>query len=82
MATDMLKIFSYNIIVLRAHYGYSQKRMAQLLGIGVGSLCKIERGIIPPRLTVDIIFAVQKHFHISPDTLFSEELSLLIGEEQ
>jgi len=74
LATDMLKNFSRNIILLRAHYGYSQKHMAQLLGIGVESLRKIEKGIIPPRLTVDVIFAVQKHFHISPDTLFSKEL--------
>ena len=77
MATDMLKIFSHNIAVLRAHYGCSQKHMAQLLGISVGSLREIENGIIPPRLTVDVVFAVERHFHISPDTLFSEELSFL-----
>ena len=52
----MLKNFSRNIILLRSHYGYSQKHMAQLLGIGVESLRKIEKGIIPPRLTVDVIF--------------------------
>jgi len=74
LVTDMLKIFSRNIVLLRTHYGYSQKHMAQLLGIGVESLCKIEKGIIPPRLTVNVIFAVQKHLYISPNVLFSKEL--------
>ena len=74
MATDTLEMFSHNITLLRAHYGYSQKYMAQLLGIGVGSLRKIEKGIIPPRLKVDVVFAVQNHFLICPNALFSDEL--------
>lgn len=78
---NSIAIFFRNISGLRTHYGYSQKYMAQLLGIGVGSLRKIERGMIPSRLEIDIVFAVYKHFGISPSVLFSQELFPLFNDE-
>ena len=74
MDNHSFSVFFHNIAGLRKNYGYSQKYMAQLLGIGIGTLRKIEQGIIPPRLGIDIAFAVQKHFGISPAILFSQEL--------
>ena len=74
MVNNSFSVFFHNIVGLRAKYGYSQKYMAQLLGIGVGTLRKIEQGIIPPRLGIDIAFRVSKHFGISPAALFSQEL--------
>ena len=74
MAIDPFVIFCHNVAGLRAHSGYSQKYMAQLLGIGVESLKKIESGNIPPRLGIDVIFAVCRHFHVRPSVLFSKEL--------
>ena len=46
---------SHNIIWLRKHHGYSKRKMAELLGIGLWSLNRLERFEIPPKLTVDII---------------------------
>ena len=62
--------FPKNIIYLRKHYGLSQKRMAQILGIGLGSYNKIEQGIFPKRLATDVIFNITKYFKIPPVTLF------------
>ena len=68
---DCFVIFFHNIVWLRKHYGISKKRMAELLGIGLWSLNKIEKGIIPPRLDVHILFAVSKQFGIPVSELFS-----------
>lgn len=56
----------YNIKWLRKHYGLSKKEMAELLNISIYSINKLEKGILPPRLKVDVIFAVWKHFGVSP----------------
>ena len=68
------EIFTHNVAWLRKHYSISKKQMAEILGIGIGSLNKIEQGQIPPRLRVDIIFAVYKHFGIHPSAQFSQWL--------
>lgn len=64
--------FLKNIIFLRKHYGLSKKRMAQILGIGMGSYNKIEQGIFPKRLTTDVIFNITKYFKIPPAALFQK----------
>jgi len=74
MAIDSFAVFCRNVAGLRMHSGYSQKYMAQLLGIGVESLKRIESGNIPPRLRIDVIFAVCRHFHIRTSVLFTQEL--------
>ena len=71
MKSAELEMFCYNIKEIRRHYGIPKKKMAELLGIGVGSLNQIEQGVIPSRLTVEILFAVQKQFKITPDVLLS-----------
>ncbi|MBQ8600581.1 MAG: hypothetical protein IJ407_04285 [Clostridia bacterium] len=48
-------ILSYNIRVLRERL--SKKEMAKRLGIG--TLTKIEKGILPPRLMVDVLFDIE-----------------------
>ena len=62
--------FLENIISLRKHYGLSKKRMAQILGIGMGNYNKIEQGIFPKRLTTDVIFNITKYLKIPPAALF------------
>lgn len=74
MISNSLSILFRNITALRKHYGYSKKQMAHLLGIGIGTLNKIETGIIPPRLGVEVVFAICREFHIRPSVLFSEDL--------
>lgn len=64
----------YNIKWLRVQHGLSEKQMAEILGIGVGSLQKIEKGELPPRLSVNIVFEVQNYFDIKPKDLFYAKL--------
>lgn len=71
-----LEFFVYNVSWLRNHYGIKKKTMAELLGIGVGSLNKIEKGELPPRLTVEIIFNIQNYFGIHPKELFERKLGI------
>lgn len=66
-----LEILSHNLRWLRRQYRYSQKEMAVILKIGIGSLSKLERGEIPPRLSVDFLFAAYDHFRIKPSVLLS-----------
>lgn len=74
MPANSLMLLLRNITGLRKHYGCSKKQMAHLLGIGIGTLNKIEAGIIPPRLTVEIVFIISREFHIEPSVLFSVDL--------
>ncbi len=65
-AKTNLEIFAHNVAWLRKHYGFSKSKMARIMRIGIPSLNKLERGEIPPRLGVDVLFAIQKQFGICP----------------
>lgn len=56
---------------LRKQHELSQKKMAELLGISVGSLRKLERGEMP-RISVKIFFRIHKEFGISPAVQLSQ----------
>lgn len=60
-----IKAFLYNVQQIRKRNRISKKRMAEILGIGRGSLTKIEKGILPPRLSVEVVFRIQQYFGIS-----------------
>ena len=49
------EVLTHNLLWLRKKHGYSQKTMAQIMGIGVTSLRRLERGELPPRLTIDCL---------------------------
>ena len=61
-----LENFIWNVAWLRRQYGFSKKKMAALLGIGVGSINKIERDELPPALSVEVIFTIYRHFGVCP----------------
>ncbi len=63
-----------NLIWLRKNAGLTKKQMAEILGIGTGSLNKIENGIYPPRLKVDVLFAVWYRFGVYPGELLTIRL--------
>lgn len=65
---------SHNVAYLRKQHGLSKKEMAALLGIGIYSLNKIERGELPQRLCVDILFHIHKHFGVRPSVVIGERL--------
>lgn len=48
-----IDIFLKNISYLRKHNKLSKRKMAEILGIGVKSLNKIENGELPPRIGVN-----------------------------
>ena len=61
----------HNLCWLRKHFGYFKKEMAEILGISVWSFNKIERGEMPPKLRINVLFTVYRHFGITPDSLLS-----------
>ena len=46
--------------------------MANVLNISVYALNEIEKGKIPKKLSIEIIFKLQKHFKISPEKQFKK----------
>ena len=71
---EMLNYFCKNILYLRKQYGYTQKKMAYIMGISVSSLRKLERGIMPRCITAKTLYNLCRHFQISADFLLSEEI--------
>ena len=66
------EIFMLNMTWLRRTHGLSKKQMSKICHISIQSLNKIESGILPPKLNVDIVFHIQKHFGIPAADLFKE----------
>lgn len=64
------EIWMKNVCFLRKITGLSKRKMATIMGIGVASLHKIERGEMPKRLTVEVIFQIEKEFGIPPKDQF------------
>lgn len=60
-----MKNFCNNVKKLRAKHKLTKKEMAKILHIGVGSLSKIESGIIPKLLGADIFFYIHEKFNIT-----------------
>ena len=69
---DEISNFTNNIAYLRKKNGLSKKEMAKALNISIYALNKMERGDIPKRISVDIIFNLQKQFKISPEKQFKK----------
>ena len=70
--------FAYNVAWLRKHYGLSKKEMAEIMGIGIGSLNKVERGEMPPQMKVDVLIRIYKQFGVSPE----RQLRQRLGDEE
>lgn len=62
--------FLKNVAYLRKCHNLSKKEMARILGIGTESYNKLEQGIFPERLTVEVIFNITDYFKIPPACLF------------
>ncbi len=58
--------FSKRLTLLRKQNGLTQKEMTKILEISVSTLSKIEKGELPPRLSVEILFQIHDHFGIPP----------------
>lgn len=71
-----------NFKLLRKTNGLSQKEMAKLCGIGIGSLRKMEKGEFPPRLTMEPIFKASRYFKIPPAKLFAPLGNTILAKEK
>lgn len=71
-------IFMYNVAWLRKHHGLTKREMANIMHIGTESLNKLENGLLPPRMSIEVFFFIQDHFGISP----YEQLAWPLGEEK
>lgn len=72
--SDEIGNFLYNIELLRKVSGLTMKKMASLLEIGVDSLRRIEKGELPPRLSVTLFFRIYDCFGILPKDQVSGRL--------
>lgn len=66
--------FLYNVAWLRRQHRLSKKKMAQLLGISIGSLNKIENGELPPRASLEVLNKIHNTFGIALTDLFGKRL--------
>ena len=71
---DTVEIFSKNVKWLRKTNKLSKKQMSEILNIGLGSLNKIEKEILPQRLSVNVLFTIKNHFGISAKRMLGEKL--------
>lgn len=69
MQENSVEVMGRNLFLLRVKHRLNQKEMALILGIGLLSLRKLEKGIIPPRLTVEMLYRIHDHFGITPSNL-------------
>ena len=65
-----IQIFCENVKSIRRSNHLTQKEMAAILGIGVHSLSRLEKGEMPRRMGVKVLFNIHKHFGILPKDLF------------
>lgn len=74
MIKDEIKNLANNIVRIRKEYGLSKKEMAKILGISIESLRKIEKGEIPLKMSVEVIFEIYDYFGITPKELFESRI--------
>ena len=70
MSDSRLSLFCENFTKLRKKHGYTKKKMSEICGISVATINKMEKGIFPIRLKVDIFEPLYYHFGIRSDYMF------------
>ena len=66
MNNNEIQILLKEISDLRKNHNLSKKEMSKKLGISIYMINEIERGVLPPQLTVDVLFRIHEHFNINP----------------
>lgn len=70
MPSKELTIFCQNLHLLRQTYGYTKRTMAQICGISLATLNKLEQGTVPRRLRCRILFRLHDFFGFPTQWLF------------
>ena len=71
--TIEIQFFCKNLAALRKATGASVTTMAERLHISPRTLRSLEGGILPPRLSVSILFRIEKEYGIPPKDMFLEK---------
>ena len=64
--------FCRNVLYLRKKHGLTQVQMAKIMNVGVGTVRLLERGVLPPRLSADVLWRLHDYFHLSVSQLFND----------
>ena len=64
-----------NLTYLRKENGISKQELADIMGVGLWTVIKLERGELPPRMKVEALFRIQHRFGVSVHRLLGESLS-------
>ena len=67
---DGFECFCCNILWIRKEKGLSKKEMAAIMHTGEKSIEKLEKGILPRKLSVDALFFLSEYFDIPSDKWF------------
>ncbi len=62
---NILEILSHNILYLRKKHNLTKKEMSLILGVGIKTLNELEQGLLPPRLSVSVLFKIKDSFGVS-----------------
>ncbi len=68
--SNEIQIFLTNIKNLRITNNLTKTQMANKLKISIYKLNQIEKGILPPSITIEIIFMIYKEFQIKSKEQF------------
>ncbi len=71
-AGERLRDFMKNVAWLRSQYGLSKRQMAKRLGVGVGTINKMEQGRFPPRLCISVLYKIYSEFGVTLEGQFSD----------
>ena len=69
-----LEIFMKNVAYLRKTNGLSKKKMAEILGISIATLNRIENNDFPPRTKANVFIRIYQKFGIRPTDMLRELL--------
>ena len=65
-----LQVFCKNMYALRKKNNLTQQQMARILGISIKSLRSVEKGSVPPRMKISVVYRIYNTFHLLPSELF------------
>lgn len=75
MNDEYQDILMHNLNYLRQKHGLSQRKMARILGVGTGTVRKIEQSIWPHGLSASAVFNAAVHFGVRTYILLSIRLN-------
>lgn len=67
--SNIIEQFRGNIIYIRHEHNLTQKEMAAIMGVGVGTIRKIEKGETMSRINCRMLCRVCDHFDLSVDAI-------------